>query len=307
MLTDEQRRERQAGIGGSDAPAIAGVDPYRTELDVYLEKIGDVQPEPPITPEDPRYWGNQLEAPIAEAWAFETGHAIQRRRLPRVSKKYPWLRGNIDRWVVGANEGLEIKNRGIFRASEYGPSGSDEVLESDILQCTHYMIVYDVKIWNMGVLLGGSDFRTYRIRLNERLAEDYIDLSREFWHHVETEDPPNPVRYEDAVKVWRGSMGLTVMADADTLEKVQQLRHVKARMKALGIEEDRIKAEIGSFMRDATDLIDPETGKTLLTWRPQTSSRLDTTAIRERLPQVAEKFTKTTETRVMRLKAEISK
>ena len=37
--------ERQKGIGGSDAGAAVGVNPYKSAFKLYLEKVGDQVPE----------------------------------------------------------------------------------------------------------------------------------------------------------------------------------------------------------------------------------------------------------------------
>ena len=39
MLTDEQKAKRIKGIGGSDTAAILGLSPWKTAVDVYLDKV----------------------------------------------------------------------------------------------------------------------------------------------------------------------------------------------------------------------------------------------------------------------------
>ena len=40
MLTPEQLERRRSSIGASDVAAILGLDPYRTGLDIWLQKRG---------------------------------------------------------------------------------------------------------------------------------------------------------------------------------------------------------------------------------------------------------------------------
>ena len=41
----EWLEERRKGIGGSDAAAVAGLNPWRSAAAVYLDKVGEVEPE----------------------------------------------------------------------------------------------------------------------------------------------------------------------------------------------------------------------------------------------------------------------
>lgn len=46
MITDKQREQRRRYIGGSDMAAILGVDPWKTQVDLWLEKTGRLVDEP---------------------------------------------------------------------------------------------------------------------------------------------------------------------------------------------------------------------------------------------------------------------
>ena len=66
--------ERKNYIGGSDLGAIAGLNPYRTALDVYLDKTSD-----DITEETSpaMRWGNFLEDVVAKAYSEDTGYDVE--------------------------------------------------------------------------------------------------------------------------------------------------------------------------------------------------------------------------------------
>lgn len=55
---------RKGGIGSSDAAAAVGLNPYKSQLELWLEKTGRDASLPKIDPQDeesPAYWGNVLE------------------------------------------------------------------------------------------------------------------------------------------------------------------------------------------------------------------------------------------------------
>lgn len=76
--------------------------------------------------------------------------------------------------------------------------------------------------------------------------------------------------------------------------KCRELRQLQALIDEAQAEaealRDAIKAAMGS--QEAV-----QAGEYRITWKPVTSSRLDATALRKALPDVAERFTRTTTTR----------
>ncbi|MGY0523162.1 lambda-exonuclease family protein, partial [Pseudomonas aeruginosa] len=59
---------RKQGIGSSDAAAAVGLNPYKSQLELWLEKTGRDTTLPKADPQDeesPMYWGNVLEPIVA--------------------------------------------------------------------------------------------------------------------------------------------------------------------------------------------------------------------------------------------------
>ena len=72
--------------------------------------------------------------------------------------------------------------------------------------------------------------------------------------------------------------------------KCRELRQLQALIEEAQAEAEAIKAAMGS--QEAL-----QAGEYKVTWKPVTSSRLDAAALRKALPDVAERFTRTTTTR----------
>lgn len=192
MLDEKQLYDLVHGIGGSDAAAIVGCDPYRQAMDVYLVKTGEIEPNQNLEQENEAVlWGNRLEGVIAEEWSRRAGQAIVTRADAFVHPEHSFIIGHVDGLVEGKKEGLEVKARGAFAAEEYGPSGGDQVKESDILQCQHYMACTGYGMWNMAVLIGGQELRSYKIPRDESLLSNLIELEYRFWSAVERRVPPD--------------------------------------------------------------------------------------------------------------------
>src|SRR3990167_9109294 len=77
MLTEKQKSEREASLGSSDAPIVAGVSPYKSPLELYYQLHGDL---PRYTDEETQAQriGSKLEPMIAELAAEDLGIKIRR-------------------------------------------------------------------------------------------------------------------------------------------------------------------------------------------------------------------------------------
>ena len=76
--------------------------------------------------------------------------------------------------------------------------------------------------------------------------------------------------------------------------KIRELRQLQALIEEAQAEAEAIKDAIKAAMGDSEAL---QAGEYKVTWKPVTSTRLDATALRKALPDVAERFTRTTTTR----------
>lgn len=76
--------------------------------------------------------------------------------------------------------------------------------------------------------------------------------------------------------------------------KIRELRQLQALIEEAQAEAEAIKDAIKAAMGSQEAL---QAGEYKVTWKPVTSTRLDATALRKALPDVAERFTRTTTTR----------
>lgn len=77
------------------------------------------------------------------------------------------------------------------------------------------------------------------------------------------------------------------------VKELRELRHMAEELQAeIDATQDAIKAHMDSQGVDTLAGTDWK-----VTWKPVTSSRMDTSALRKALPEVAARFTRTTTTR----------
>ena len=262
----EWLRERKNYIGGSDLGAICGLNPYRTALDVYLDKTSD-----DITEETSpaMRWGNLLEDVIAEEYGRISSCRIEQPSQPIIHSKYKFLGANIDRWVISSDLPyiLECKTAGFTKSKEWGEQGTDQIPESYLIQVAYYASICNVPKVDIAVLIGGQDFRIYTYKRNKELEEKLIKIACNFWYnHIEKRIPPKCVNTRDTFNLFPQSNYHEIVAEDNIIEKLEELKMAKLAEEQIQETIEKLKVEIQEFMRDYDLLIDNQ-GNVIATWK----------------------------------------
>jgi len=190
---DEWLAVRKNGIGSSDAAAAVGLNPYQSQLELWLVKTGRDEGLPKVDPHDeesPMYWGNILEPIVAGHYTKRTGNRVRKINavLQHPDADKAFMLANIDREIVGAADVqiLECKTAGINGARLW-KEGVPEYVQ---IQVAHQLCVTGKQAADVAVLLGGQHLEVHRIERDETLIQHLIQLEREFWRYVETDTPP---------------------------------------------------------------------------------------------------------------------
>lgn len=176
---------RRSGIGGSDAGAIAGLNPYKSSMSVYLDKTGQIEP---VEQTDAMYWGTVLEKVVADEFTTRTNLKVRKNNTILRSEEYPFMIANIDRVVAGVQEGLECKTTNVFNKDLWKNGSIPDVY---MAQVQHYMAVTGYQAWWVAVLIGGNDFRYKRVERDDEFINLLVQLEQNFWcNHVEPQIMP---------------------------------------------------------------------------------------------------------------------
>ena len=184
MSRDEWLRWRNRGIGSSDAPVAVGMSRYKYPLELWMEKTGRKIQED-ISNKDAVFWGTTLEPIVANVYAEKTGKKVRRVNSVLQHPEYPFMLANLDRIVEGGGV-LEIKTAGLRSQGQW----EDGVPLAYQIQVLHQLAVTG-KAWaDVAVLIGGQEFRIYRIERDEKRIAKLVDMEKTFWDHVEKETAP---------------------------------------------------------------------------------------------------------------------
>jgi len=184
----EWLRERQRGIGSSDAAMILGVSDWGTALDVYVSKTKEIVEEG--APSEAMHFGNMLEPIIANEFTLRTGRPLV--EWPMVeNKERPHILATLDRVTADAKHDIvECKAPGAWTHKLWGAEGTDDIPEAYIIQVTHQMLAFDRDSAEVAALIGGQTFRIYKVNRNARLVKAIIDAEDKFWECVVSRRPP---------------------------------------------------------------------------------------------------------------------
>ena len=281
-LTKDLTREdwlnaRRHGLGGSDAAAIAGISPWQSPMAVYLDKIGEV---PDQEESEAMYWGTMLEDIVAGEFTKRTGLKVARKNAILQHPQYPWMLANIDRRIVGQKAGLECKT-----TSAYGKDNweDDKVPDMYQLQCQWYMAVTGYDSWWIAVLIGGNTFRYTEIRRDEEIINCLIKIGSDFWQLVESRTPPAIDGSDSSTEVLNALYPPEkatndeihiIGADSILADFLHAQQMEKDWKEAKDEAANRLKEKMGNCSIGYT-------GSHKLNWKPVTSNRVDTDALKK--------------------------
>ena len=152
MAREEWLTERKNGIGGSDAGAVCGMNPYRSPLAVNQDKTGT---ETDDADSESMRQGRDFEDYVARRFTEQTGKKERRANAIYKSTEYPFMYANVDRLIIGENAGLECKTASAYSADKWKDG---HIPESYQFRCHHYMAVIGADAWYIAVVILGKDF-----------------------------------------------------------------------------------------------------------------------------------------------------
>lgn len=286
MDRNEWLKIRKTGLGGSDAGAVCGLNPYVSPMAVYRDKVSD---ETDMGDNEAMRQGRDLEEYVAQRFTEETGLKVRRSNKMYRSTEYPWMIADVDRMVAGGGAGLECKTVSVYKKDQWADGGIPVYY---LLQCYHYMIVTGCRTWYLAAVILGQDFQYRRIEYEEETAQNLIALEAEFWNnHVLPRHMPDPDGSKSCDAVLeeyfcqRGKAETIELVGFD--QKLERRQEIEETMKLLETEKRQIDQEIKVFM-DGHEMAD--SGRYRVTWREVISSRLDTKRLKEEKPDIYQEF-----------------
>lgn len=285
-------KERQSGIGGSDAAAVAGLNPWRSPLMVYFDKKGLL---PPVEENEKMMWGKILEPVIAEEARKKlskefTNFELQYYSTPKITrhKDYDFLLASLDGRVYCEELGWGILEIKTTDGKNYKEWEGDKIPDVYMCQTQHYMMVDGVDYTLVAYLIGGNHFDTKFVKRDRELIDLLFQKEKEFWEEFYLKDiPPSPVGIDgegEALKEIYNNPEKESSIDLpeNILEKLDKYSQVKEQIKTLEEEKNQIEASLKLLLGNH------EVGKVgdrQVKWTSFQTSRVDNKLLQAQFPE----------------------
>lgn len=220
--------QRKKGIGGSDVAAIMGLSPWKSPLEVWLEKTNRAE-APDLSDKESVAMGTELEGDVLEMYRRRHPKSkVQRVNAILSSIARPWAQASLDGIVRDPELGwgvLEIKTGSKNSEWESG------VPVHYLTQVTHYLSVTGYAFADVAALIGdfGLHYHEYRVMRDEEDIQAVVESVDEFWADYVEKDclPPHVTALSSEGKalyeLYKRSDGEMEPNDAIRTEKLARL------------------------------------------------------------------------------------
>ncbi len=292
---------RKLGIGGSDASVVCGINRYKSPVELWMNKTGQL---PDQEAGEAAYWGTQLEPFVRAEFTKRTGIEVKQVKELLQSEEHPFMLANLDGICEVPDVGtciFEAKTASAYKAGEWEDTIPDEYM----LQVQHYMAVTEYAGTYIAVLIGGNTFKWKFVERDEELISMLIELESAFWNHVQDCTPP-PLDGSDAsakflANRFRDSIPQSHITLPDTAadllaqydeacEQLEAVTEKKQRAENL-LKEMMGENEIGTA------------GDRIVTWKSVPQERLDSKTLKAEHPALYKKYANKSSYRRFTIKA----
>lgn len=289
-LSESALERRKNHVGASEVAAVMGLSPHKSAYDLWLEKTGKLEERQPEN--ESMGIGTMLENGLLDWSATELGKKILKNQF-RVHES-GILSATHDALVVGEPVGIEAKTAGIMNPmharDEWGEDGTDEIPDYYILQTQAQCLVSNLELVHVPALIGGKGRKMYRVERSEKICLAILERVTMFWtENVLKDIPPEGAPSLDIIRMRKREPGKVIRLPAPLVVAWKEL---ETKRKEVEKAEDEAKAEVLAAMQDA-EVGESEAGNVKVT--KVKSQRLDTKALKAEQPDIAEKYTKESE------------
>jgi putative phage-type endonuclease len=253
VFTDEELLARRRSLGASEVAAVVGLNPWRSAHDVWCVKRGLLDEEPTTASRV----GTLIEPVIKQLYIEDTSATVEYRGTIR-HPSIPWATATPDGHVVGLPRLLEIKCVG-WRSATHWTTEDDGIPDYYRTQVEWQMEVCGADECDVAALIGGTDFRVYRIRRDPSLAAALLESCAKFWALVESGTPPTADHSDGArrmlAKLYPRDTRPLLPAPDDVVTTAQSLLMVRSEIKSLEKDEAALENKLREAVADAAGFI----------------------------------------------------
>lgn len=292
MSYEEWLEFRADKIGSSDAPAVMGVSPYQTPVQLYYQKKGLVLP-----PDDNirMKFGRDIE-PVIRKWFYEeTGIEIHEDKYIRVHKDYDFIIADLDGiGLENDNEIIvELKTISGKLLSQYESTGIPDYY---YIQLQHQLLVTDLPYGYIAMIVFGNyginNFIIQKYARNDELIEKMVEKEVAFHDNLVNNIPPEIMTKDDNILIYPETIKDNPLIVEDSYLKglILEYMNIDKAEKEIKNKKAELQNEIFKFIRDHDQIV--MDGKKIATIYNSRNVSLDTRLLKSEHPELYEKYKK---------------
>jgi len=276
--------ERAKSIGASDSSAVLGINPWKSNVELWLEKTN---PESLLDQPDNLNMrlGRDMEPILRQLFTEETGLQVRQDNHIRYDDEYPFLSTNLDGRIVGDKVPLELKTTGMWDGM---------IPDNYFCQLQHQMMVTKSPYIYFAVLVlsnFGKQFIVEKYERNERFIADMRSKMVDFWmNYVVTGVAPDPVSVKDARLLYNETNQESVIEGSfDMITICEKIKDYNKDIKKIKSKADELRVDIMDTMKE--DEIMTYKGSTLSTWKKSKGKvKFDLNKFKKDHPDIYEEY-----------------
>lgn len=190
----EEWLENRHRIGGSDASAVVGLNPYKTNTDLWMEKTGQIVPED-ISDKPYVKYGTNAEEHLRALFAldfpqYDVEYVDNNMFL---NDKFPWAHASLDGWLTdkdGRKGILEIKTTEILQSMQK-EKWNHQIPDNYYIQILHYLMV--------------TEFEFVELKAQLKTVFNGVPYLQTKHYHIERSDVEEDIQYlaAEEEKFWK--------------------------------------------------------------------------------------------------------
>ena len=298
---EEWLKYRKMGITGTDSGAIVGMNPYKSALQVFVDKTTE---NIEVFDNEAMKQGRDLEEYVAQRFCETTGKKVRRANAIFSNDEHPWMLADFDRLVVGERAGLECKTVSAYSADKW-KNGAIPLHYQ--LQIQHYLAVSGYDAWYIAALIFGKEFIVHKIERDEELIQSLITIEKRFWEqNVLAGIMPDPDGSKTAdevlAKYFQQKEGISVLLPDYMETQLNRRKELVELIEKLETEKKTIEQGVKKYLGDS-NATEAENESFFVRWKNVETDRVDVDKLKKEAPDIYERFKKTTYSKRLTIKS----
>ena len=281
---EEWLKYRTQGIGGSDVSILAGINPFKSVHQLWLEKTGQGELEEGDT--EYTHFGTLLEPIVRKEFTARTGIKVRQKHMILQSEEYPFMTANLDGTINDNGEMaiFEAKTASAFKQDIW----EEGIPAPYILQIQHYMAVTGARKTYIAAIVGGNHFYCHMMERDEEMIEKIILMEKHFWEeNVLGGIEPVPDGSEATTNYFNSkfghSNGETITLPEEVIPICEEYERLSKELNDVEIAKNAAGNQLKNYLKEAETGI---VGNRKISWKQISKSSVDTKRLKIEKPDI---------------------